>query len=215
MIIDNTEIIKKLIAGCKPDEFYMLQILHRSKDGKTPYEPEGKKISQQTVKTYYISSPEYLDYKMNEIRDLCKMFNARAYINLNKKSWKQISLKSLEILASAIAKGDSDPNTYKDVKTIVDSACGQTGACDKNKTWVVDVDTKDKNEIEEIKTAINNSEPIGEDKIVATIPTLHGYHLISKPFNKMRFHQFYDKEIDIHDNNPTVLYINKDEDFHA
>ena len=148
---------------------------------------------------------------MNEIRDLCKMFNARAYINLNKKSWKQISLKSLEILASAIAKGDSDPNTYKDVKTIVDSACGQTGACDKNKTWVVDVDTKDKNEIEEIKTAINNSEPIGEDKIVATITTLHGYHLITKPFNKMRFHQFYDKQIDVHDNNPTVLYINKED----
>lgn len=211
MIIDNTELIKKLIADCKPEEFYMLQILHRSKDGKTPYEPEGKKISQQTVKTYYISSPEYLDYKMNEIKDLCKMFNARAYINLNKKSWKQISLKSLEILASAIAKGDSDPNTYKDVKTIVDSACGQTGACDKNKTWVVDVDTKDMKEVDEIKFAINSSEPLCEDKIVATIPTLHGYHLITKPFNKMRFHQFYDKEIDIHDNNPTVLYINKED----
>ena len=215
MIIDNTEQIKKLIAGCSKDEFYMLQILHRSKDGKTPYEPEDKKISQQTVKTYYISSPEYLEYKMNEIRDLCKMFNARAYINLNKKSWKQISLKSLEILASAIAKGDNDPNNYRDVKTIVDSACGQTGACDKNKTWVVDVDTRDMNEMEEIKSAINQCEPICEDKIVATIPTLHGYHLISKPFNKMRFHQLYDKNIDIHDNNPTVLYINKDEDFHA
>ena len=45
MIIDNTEQIKKLIAGCGKDEFYMLQILHRSKDGKTPYEPEDKKIS--------------------------------------------------------------------------------------------------------------------------------------------------------------------------
>lgn len=212
MIIDNTEQIKKLIAGCQPGEFYMLQILHRSKDGKTPYEPEGKKISQQTVKTYYISSLEYLDYKMNEIRDLCKMFNARAYINLNKKSWKQISLKSLEILASAIAKGDSDPNTYKEVKTVVDSACGQTGACDKNKTWVVDVDTKDMKEMNEIKFAINSSEPLGEEKIVATIPTLHGYHLITKPFNKMRFHQFYDKEIDIHDNNPTCLYIYRPED---
>ena len=107
MIIDNTEQIKKLIANCGKDEFYMLQILHRAKDGKTPYEPEGKKISRQTVKTYYISSPEYLDYKMNEIRDLCRMFNARAYINLNKKSWGQISLKSLEILAGVIAKADT------------------------------------------------------------------------------------------------------------
>lgn len=210
MIIDNTEQIKKLIAGCKPGEFYMLQILHRSKDGKTPYEPEGKTISQQTVKTYYISSPEYLDYKMNEIRDLCKLFNARAYINLNKKSWKQISLKSLEILASAIAKGDNDPNNYKDVKTIVDSACGQTGACDKNKTWVVDVDTKDLSVLEEIKGIISQCEPLG-DKIVATIPTLHGYHLITKPFNKAKFANVYGLPLDIHDNNPTVLYINKED----
>ena len=210
MIIDNTEQIKKLIAGCQPGEFYMLQILHRAKDGKTPYEPEGKTISQQTVKTYYISSPEYLDYKMNEIRDLCKLFNARAYINLNKKSWKQISLKSLEILASAIAKGDNDPNNYKDVKTIVDSACGQTGACDKNKTWVVDVDTKDLSVLEEIKGIIGQCEPLG-DKIVATIPTLHGYHLITKPFNKAKFANVYGLPLDIHDNNPTVLYINKED----
>lgn len=210
MIIDNTEIIKKLIAGCQPGEFYMLQILHRSKDGKTPYEPEGKTISQQTVKTYYISSPEYLDYKMNEIRDLCKLFNARAYINLNKKSWKQISLKSLEILASAIAKGDNDPNNYRDVKTIVDSACGQTGACDKNKTWVVDVDTKDESELERIKDVIEQCEPLG-DKIVATIPTLHGYHLISKPFNKAKFANIYGLPLDIHDNNPTLLFYNKED----
>lgn len=208
MIIDNTEQIKKLIANCGKDDFYMLQILHRSKDGKTPYEPEGKKISQQTVKTYYISSPEYLDYKMNEIRDLCKMFNARAYINLNKKSWKQISLKSLEILASAIAKGDNDPNTYRDVKTIVDSACGQTGACDKNKTWIVDVDTKDEDEVKTIIDVIEQCEPFDGQKVVAIIPTLHGFHIISKPFNKQRFHQLYDKEIDIHDNNPTLLFLN-------
>lgn len=210
MIIDNTEQIKKLIAGCQPGEFYMLQILHRSKDGKTPYEPEGKTISQQTVKTYYISSPEYLDYKMNEIRDLCKLFNARAYINLNKKSWKQISLKSLEILASAIAKGDNDPNTYRDVKTIVDSACGQTGACDKNKTWVVDVDYKDLSILEEIKGIIGQCEPLG-DKIIATIPTLHGYHLITKPFNKAKFANVYGLPLDIHDNNPTLLYLNKED----
>lgn len=211
MIIDNTEQIKKLIAGCQPGEFYMLQILHRSKDGKTPYEPEGKTISQQTVKTYYISSPEYLDYKMNEIRDLCKLFNARAYINLNKKSWRQISLKSLELLASAIAKGDSDPNTYRDVKTIVDSACGQTGACDKNKTWVVDVDCKDTIELERIKDVIRQCEPLNEEKIVATIPTLHGYHLISKPFNKAKFANIYGLPLDIHNNNPTLLYLNKED----
>ena len=207
MIIDNTEIIKKLIAGCQPGEFYMLQILHRAKDGKTPYEPEGKTISQQTVKTYYISSPEYLDYKMTEIRDMCEMFNARAYINLNKKSWRQISLKSLGILAGIIEKADGNPDEWRGVKTIIDSACGQTGACDKNKTWVVDVDTKETIELETIKNVIDQCEPLGDEKVVATIPTLHGYHLITKPFNKAKFANIYGLPLDIHDNNPTVLYM--------
>lgn len=208
MIIDNTEQIKKLIAGCGKDEFYMIQILHRSKDGKTPYEPEDKKISQQTVNTYYISSPEYLDYKMAEIRDLCEMFNARAYINLNKKSWRQISLKSLGILAGIIEKADNNPDEWRGVKTIIDSACGQTGACDKNKTWVVDVDTKETIELETIKNVIEQCEPFDTEKVVATIPTLHGYHIISKPFNKQKFSKLYNKQIDVHDNNPTLLFYN-------
>ena len=208
MIIDNSEQIKKLIAGCGKDEFYMLQILHRSKDGKTPYEPEDKKISQQTVKTYYISSPEYLDYKMPEIKTLCEMFNARAYINLNRKSWRQISLKTLSILAGIIERAEGNPDEWRGVKTIIDSACGQTGACDKNKSWIVDVDTKDESELETLKNIIDVCEPLGVEKVIATIPTLHGYHMITRPFNKQKFTQLYNKQIDLHDNNPTLLYYN-------
>jgi len=208
MIIDNTELIKNIIAGCGKDEFYMLQIIHRAKDGKTPYEPDDKKISQQTVKTYYISSPEYLEYKMPEIRDLCELFNARAYINLNRKSWRQISLKTLSILAGIIERAEGNPDEWRGVKTIIDSACGQTGACDKNKTWVVDVDTKETSELDVLKSVIDQCEPFGVDKIVATIPTLHGYHLITRPFNKQKFSQLYNKQIDVHDNNPTLLYYN-------
>ena len=211
MIIDNSEQIKKLIAGCGKDEFYMLQILHRSKDGKTPYEPEDKKISQQTVKTYYISSPEYLEYKMPEIKALCEMFNARAYINLNRKSWRQISLKTLNILAGIIERAEGNPDEWRGVKTIIDSACGQTGACDKNKTWIIDVDTKDESELETLKNIIDQCEPFNVEKVVATIPTLHGYHMISRPFNKQKFTQLYNKQIDIHDNNPTLLYYKEKE----
>jgi hypothetical protein len=194
----------------------MLQILHRSKDGKTPYEPEDKKISQQTVKTYYISSPEYLDYKMAEIRDLCEMFNARAYINLNKKSWRQISLKSLGILAGIIEKADNNPDEWRGVKTIIDSACGQTGACDKNKTWVLDIDTKEEKELTLVKGLIGMCEPLDTEKVVDVLPTIHGYHIISKPFNKQKFmmnyetiHKIANEPVEdiIKDNNPTILYV--------
>ena len=156
--------------------------------------------------SYFISSPEYLDSKRDEIVGLCEMFNARAYINLNKKSYKQVSLKALEILAGKIAHEEYD------IRSLFESACGQTGACDGQKTWIVDFDSKDLDELDRIKNIIDSIDPKGVSKIVETVPTRHGYHLITRPFNKKAFYEMYNNSIDIHDNNPTCLYINLKDD---
>lgn len=206
MTVDNTEQIKKLISGCGENEFYVVQILHRGKDGRTQFEPEGKKISVQTVKTYYVSSPEYLEYKMKEIRVLCEVFNARAYINLNRKSWKQINLKSLELIARDISNED-----YHSLKSLVDTACGQTGACDKNSLWIVDIDTKDMDEVHRIEDCVNKCSSRYDVNAVDIIPTLHGYHIISHPFNPLEFRKLYPENLDIHKNSPTLLYFKEDE----
>ena len=203
MKVDNFDLIKKHINTSEDgSEFYMLQIMRRAKD-QVGYDGKRK---QSIIKSYFISSPEYLDAKRDEIVGLCEMFNARAYINLNKKSYKQVSLKALEILAGKIAHEDYN------IKSLYDSACGQTGACDGMKTWVVDYDSKDLDDLEKIKTIIDSIEPNGVDKIVETIPTRHGYHLITRPFNKKEFCEIYNKKIDIHNNNSTVLYINLKDD---
>ena len=203
MKVDNFDLIKKHIhTSDDGNEFYMIQIMRRTKDQKGY---DGKR-KQSVVKSYFVSSPEYLDAKRDEIIGLCEMFNARAYINLNKKSYKQVTLKALEILASKIAHED-----YA-IKTLFESACGQTGACDGNKTWLVDFDSKDLDELNEVKGIIDSVEPKGVDKIVETVPTRHGYHLITRPFNKKEFNELYNKQIDLHDNNPTVLYMNLKDD---
>jgi hypothetical protein len=137
---------------------------------------------------------------MDEIMALCELFNARAYINLNKKSWKQITGKSIEILGHCVIRDE-----WKHARSVIDSACGETGACDGNKSYLVDVDTKDVSEVEVITKAIYGSRPIG-NKIIANIPTVHGCHLITRGFNPEDFRKFYPKEIDIHKNNPTLLY---------
>jgi hypothetical protein len=55
--------------------------------------------------------------------------------------------------------------------------------------------------------------PFVENKVVAVIPTVHGYHLITKPFDKKTFKSLYEtihpgeKEDIIKDNNPTILYV--------
>ena len=200
MKVDNFDLIKKHIETSDDgSEFYMLQIMRRTKDQKG-YEGKHK---QSIIKSYFISSVEYLDSKRDEIVGLCEMFNARAYINLNKKSYKQVSLKALEILAGKIAHEDYIAN-----KTLFESACGQTGACDGQKTWIVDFDSKDLDELDRIKTIIDSIDPKGVSKIVETVPTRHGYHLITRPFNKKAFYEMYNESIDIHDNNPTLIYMN-------
>ena len=199
MKVDNFDLIKKHInTSGDGSEFYMLQIMRRTKDQKG-YEGKHR---QSIVKTYFVSSPEYLDEKRAEIIGLCEMFNARAYINLNKKSYKQVSLKALEILAGKIAHEDYN------IKSLFETAAGQTGACDGQKTWIVDYDSKDLDELGRIRMIIDSIEPKGVSKIVETVPTRHGYHLITRPFNKKAFYEMYNEKLDLHDNNPTVLYMN-------
>ena len=202
MKVDNFDLIKKHIYSSDSNEFYMLQIMRRTKDQKG-YDGKHK---QSIIKTYFISSVEYLDSKRDEIVGLCEMFNARAYINLNKKSYKQVSLKALEILAGKIAHEEYD------IRSLFESACGQTGACDGLKTWIVDFDSKDLDELDRIKNIIDSIDPKGVSKIVETVPTRHGYHLITRPFNKKAFYEMYNNPIDIHDNNPTILFVNLKDD---
>jgi hypothetical protein len=75
---------------------------------------------------------------------------------------------------------------------------------DKNKKWIIDVDEKNEALNNEIIEFINEIQPIG-DKLIDTIETKNGYHLIVKPFNPQSFKHAY--AIELHKDNPTILYI--------
>lgn len=200
MIIDNFELIKSLLSFNSSDEFYMIQILQRGKD-----QQNAKSSSEvRVIKTYFINSFDYLDNRKEEIIKLCEIFNARAYINLNKKNFKQISMKGLELMSHLIAHEE-----YHKFRTLFESACGQSGACDGNKMWIIDIDTKNEKIITEIEDIVNQCEPLNKKKIINIIPTVNGYHFITTPFNKQKFKDLCYNNFDVHDNNPTLLYFNK------
>ena len=195
--VDNFDQIKNLLSFNEDGEFYMIQIMQRGKD-----QNDGRSSSSvRIIKSYFVESIEYLEDRRDEIKKLCEFFNARAVINLNKKNFKQVAMKGLEGMASLIAHEE-----YHKFRSVFESACGQTGACDKNKTWIVDVDTNSEDELLDIIGVLSQCEPIDVDKVVDIIPTPHGKHIITKPFNKKTFSAIYGKPIDIHDGTPTVLY---------
>jgi hypothetical protein len=96
---------------------------------------------------------------------------------------------------------------FKSVRKAYESVAGEFGT-GRDKTWIIDIDYDDHittDYINEMKSFINSQLPQG-DKILDTIPTKNGVHLITSPFRLDTFKQAY-PNIDVHKNNPTILYI--------
>ena len=194
-MIDNFELIKPLLKFPNDDTYYHLQILRRGKDH--PELPAANRL----IKSYFIIDINDLDFYEQEIKDLCKFFGARAYINLAPKSIKKTTMLQLKYLAQRAYEGD-----FKKIWKSWNTCAGEIKG--EEPRWVVDIDNPLEKMIYwwDIKKYINEEcEPIG-DKTIAIIPTKNGNHLITKPFNLQQFKEKY-PDIDVHKNNPTILYI--------
>lgn len=193
-MVDN---ISKLIGFIKPetnDDFYYLQILQRKKEN--PQLGSNSRV----IKNYYISSPQYLLDRYTEIKNLCVLFNARASLRLNKRSYRKTAFKAMQNIANTMSNGE-----FLFVRKSYDRACG-LGHNDPDKKWILDIDGQvDLIWKTELLKYINSIEPIGKKDLVE-IPSKNGIHIITKPFNLQKFKKDY-KEIEIHKDNPTNLYI--------
>ena len=192
-MVDNIKLILPLLTfNCK-DDFYYLQILQRKKEN--PQLGSNSRV----IKNYYITSEDYLINRYDEIIELCKVFNARAMIRLNKRSFEKVGYKTMVNLSNTIMNKE-----FSFLSKSYDRACG-LGHNDKNKKWILDVDNVD--EISPIMMSYidNKCEPVGS-KCLTIVKSKSGFHLITKPFNVDTFTKHY-YNIEIHKDNPTNLYI--------
>lgn len=196
-MIDNIELIKPLLNFENDGDFYMLYIFKRKKD-----QPDGEKDNHQsvrTIKTYCIDSVEYLDKRYDEIKMLCEVFKARAYIHVQKQNHFDVSLNMMVALAQRIQDGNHKQ------KGLFDSVVGQLKTHEKR--WIVDVDTKHWMLPLAIKQHIERCRPEGV-KVEAIIPTKNGFHFITKRFDVKEFKQRY-PNVEIQKKNPTLLFLPK------
>ena len=200
-MIDNFEFIKPFLKFPNDDIYYHLQILRRGKDH--PELPAANRV----IKSYFICSLESLDYIEQEIKDLCKFFGARAYINLAPKSIKKTTMLQLKYLAERAYIGD-----FKKIWKSWNTCAGEIKG--EEPRWVVDLDNKSEEELDLIWDYINSLGPriiingvkdITPSNIIAEIPTKNGYHFITTSFDLQQFKEKY-PDIDVHKNNPTLLY---------
>jgi len=198
-MIDNIELIKPLLNFTEKGDFYMLYVFKRKKD-----QPEGERDNHQsvrTIKTYCIDSVEHLERRYDEVKQLCEMFKARAYIHVQKQNHRDVSLEMMVALAEKIR------NDQNNQKGLFDSVVGQIKTYEKK--WIVDIDTKDEIVVHRIAHIINQMKPEG-DKIITCIPTKNGYHLITSRFDVLTFNKMMSLQGEVPDivkKNPTLLFL--------
>ena len=202
MTINNLEIIKSLLKWEDQNDFYFVQILIRRKDNP------NNKSNSSVIKSYYISSMESLEKLFPEMILLAKLYNARVYINLNRRNYEKLAFQMLKKITDCIINKD-----FKNVKRSYDAVCGAYSNERETKKWIVDIDGVNLQQEELIHAKITESGGV----VYIKMPTVNGIHFITSTFNTYNFakemgdlkeHVLFDalEMPEIKKNNPSLLY---------
>lgn len=207
-IVDNFDLIGMVfLPGIvhNHDAFWNIKIIKRRKEN-----PDLEKNSKM-LKTYQVQSDSELQELKPHILKHCIDNNARAYIDLNPKSWKQLAYQELKAIADIISE-----ERFNDIKKVfdktIDSGVKMKLMNSYMKCWVIDVDTKDRKEIDFVKNLIKGIFQDSRSTIKGEIPTVNGVHIITSPFDCKRFSDDYrllrpNNEVpEVKKDQPTLLF---------
>ena len=164
-------------SSVKDDIFYNVALIGRKKDNA---------LVDDKVKSYTINNICDLYKYKQEIITICDALKVRAYISVNGKSHKQVTLNALLRYTNNIAQ-----DCFNNSRGLYDSVVAKF-VDRKKQLWIIDVDKDDSfdKSVDEltdlyIKT-IESCKPY--KKIVAVIPTKSGKHIIVHPFDSYDFY---------------------------
>ena len=198
MTIDNFNIFAPWFDNLSDQgDFFFVQVMQRNK------EKNNVGSSGYVIKDYHFFDKETFLSKKEEITTLCKAFNARAYFWINPRNCKEVQYEIIREALEAIELG-----THKLFKC-VSRALGRK-RCNKYKSkWILDFDTKDWSLINKYLDLVRKCRP-NVNKILYYVPTVNGIHVITLGFDLEQFKQELAiaklDNIDIHKDNPTILY---------
>lgn len=209
-MVNNFNLIEPLLEFPKSDSFYFLQILQRKKDHKGTT-LGGSNNNSRLIKAYYITSKEKLRIHEEEIIKLCEVFNARASINLNPRSFEKAAFRLLTKVADQMSNKD-----FYNVRRAYDAICGEYHS-EMDKRWLIDIDSPEVALVDHVADVIDKIQQEDYSKrkdkddkpryeVLMRIPSKSGWHIITQPFNPVTFKVLF-PEIEIHRNNPTNLFI--------
>lgn len=196
MIIDNFNLIKPLFYFNESNNmFFHCQVITRKKDNN---------FSNKVIKSYLILSKEHLESLKEEIILLCKYFNARAYINILGKDFGDVNKALLATISNTVV--NNTINCLNPLK-IFNKVVGSTTS--RLSRFIIDIDNLSLKDsiLEWLDEYFNCNKMDSSIKFLyATIPTVNGVHLITKPFDREKFSNIF-PSVDVHKNSMgTLLY---------
>lgn len=210
MIIDNFNLLSDFVSiqSDDKDTYYIIDIIKRKKDDDTVT------YSSRIINSYVVDSKKSLLDLKDRITKECMDKKARAYLRMNRRSYKYTSLKMLVELSNLVA---NDNDLFK-LPKIFTSVSGKFFK-EPNKKWLIDFDSKDEKLINQIIDVItetyntyNNDKLKYDDIVLVKVPTFSGFHLLTKPFNLKHFRWLSNNKglpnLEIHKDSPTLLYYN-------
>jgi hypothetical protein len=173
MKIDNFAKIQPLLEFGK-DTYYFVQIIRRRKDEGN----ESLPVTEMCMWQRFIDKPDTLERLKLEIQELCTIYNARAYIELNPRSLERWSIELTRKLLDRISLHDfTSVQRLPNKVALSEETIKTRGLLIDRRRWMLDVDEKIT-----IPVAEKWMEDMGIRK-VANIPTLSGAHIIIESFN--------------------------------
>ena len=203
MTIDNFNILAPWFDNLSDQgDFFFVQVIQRKKECNTG-------SNNNVIKDYHFFDKETFLSKKEEITTLCKAFNARAYFWVNPRNCKQVQYEIIREATEAI-----ECNSRKLFKC-VSKAIGQRRNTNYKSIWILDFDTKDTELINKYLSIAMECRHSGSGLVFNLIPTVNGFHALTKGFDLEQFKQKLAiaklDNIDIHKDNPTVLYYNNEQ----
>ena len=162
------------------DAYYTIELVRRGKDCP------GLPAANYHFKNYYIDTMQKYERVQPEIRLLCKTLRLRAYISVNRKSFRRVTMNTVAEMAGRMAQDD-----FRRPYAVFESCSGKD--CSSDDRWfIVDIDEDAFDEVdgefkwERVLRLVNECSPEGK-KVELKLRTKSGVHLITRPFNRIQF----------------------------
>jgi len=192
-MVDNFEILKSHLTFEDKFDRYIIHVIKRAKDdeGVRKY---GASDKNRLLKTFYISSMQYLNDKIPVIKDLCESNKARAYILPQVRNNSQCLRNLLKVVVDNLDCPEIKPDHL--IRT---AYCAEHASRDKK--WILDLDKDNMIEyvVENHGTSVAKKKwtpkqvlDFVQKKLVEAgrfkedaylIPTKNGHAIVTSPFD--------------------------------